>query len=59
MTTKEIEKCITLLFCMFMLLLTMFVGLIAGIIKIKEKVEEIEKSNLQVHEYILNRIETK
>lgn len=59
MTTKEIEKCIMLLFCMFMLLITMFVGLITGIIKIKEKVEEIEKTNLQGHEYILNRIETK
>ena len=59
MTIKEIEKCIMLLFCMFMLLITMFVGLITGLIKIKEKVEEIENSNLQVHEYILNKIETK
>lgn len=59
MTTKEIEKCIMLLFCMFMLLITIFVGLITGLIKIKEKVEEIEKTNLEVHEYILNKIETK
>ena len=59
MTIKEIEKCIMLLFCMFILLITMFVGLITGLIKIKEKVEEIENSNLQVHEYILNKIETK
>lgn len=59
MTIKEIEKCIMFLFCMFMLLITMFIGLITGIIKIKEKIDEIEKSNLEVHEYILNRIETK
>ena len=59
MTIKDIEKCLIILFCMFMLLITMFVGLITGLIKIKEKIEEIENSNLQVHEYILNRIETK
>lgn len=59
MTTKEIEKCFIFLFCMFMLLITMVVGLITGLIKIKEKIDSLEERNLQVHEYILNRLETK
>lgn len=59
MTTKEIEKCIMILFCMFMLLITIFIGLITGLIKIKEKIDDLEERNLQVHEYILNRLETK
>lgn len=59
MTTKEIEKYIILLFCMFIMLVLSIVGLITGIIKIKQQVDELEKTNLQVHEYILNRIEIK
>lgn len=59
MTTKEIEKCIMLLFCMFMLLLTIIIGIITGMIKIKQDINEIKQNDLEVHEYIFNRIETK
>lgn len=59
MSDKQIKAYLNIIVCLLAGIMLTITGIIAGLVKITNKVEEIEKSNLQVHEYILNRIEVK
>ena len=59
MSDKQIKAYLNIIICILAGIMLTITGLIAGIIKISNKIEEYEKTNLQVHEYILNKIEVK
>ena len=63
MSDKQIKAYLNIIICILAGIMLTITGIIAGIIaeiiKISNRIEEYEKTNLQVHEYILNRIEVK
>lgn len=59
MSDKQIKAYLNIIICLLAGIMLTITGIIAGLIKITNKVEEYEQRNLQVHEYILNRIEVK
>lgn len=59
MSDKQIKAYLNIIICLLAGIMLTITGIIAGLVKITNKVEEYEQRNLQVHEYILNRIEVK
>lgn len=59
MSDKQIKAYLNVIICLLAGIMLTITGLIAGLIKISNKVEDYEQRNLQVHEYILNKIEVK
>lgn len=59
MSDKQIRIYLNIIICLLAGIMLTITGIIAGLVKITNKVEEYEQRNLQVHEYILNRIEVK
>jgi hypothetical protein len=59
MSDKQIKAYLNIILCLLAGIMLTIIGIIAGLVKITNKVEEYEQRNLQVHEYIFNRIETK
>ena len=59
MSDKQIKAYLNIIICILAGIILTITGIIAGLVKITNKIEEYEKTNLQVHEYILNRIEVK
>ena len=59
MSDKQIKAYLNIIICLLAGIMLTITGIIAGLVKITNKVEEYEKRNLEVHEYILNRIEVK
>lgn len=59
MSDKQIKAYFNIILCVLIGIMLTITGIIAGIIKISNKIDENEQRNLQVHEYILNRIEVK
>lgn len=59
MSDKQIKAYLNIIICLLAGIMLTITGIIAGLVKITNKVEEYEQRNLQVHEYLLNRIEVK
>lgn len=59
MSDKQIKAYLNIIICLLAGIMLTITGIIAGLVKISNKVEEYEQRNLQVHEYILNKIEVK
>ena len=59
MSDKQIKAYLNIIICLLTGIMLTITGIIAGLVKISNKVEEYEQRNLEVHEYILNRIEVK
>ena len=59
MSDKQIKAYLNIIICILAGIMLTITGIIAGLVKITNKIEDYEKTNLQVHEYILNRIEVK
>ena len=56
MSDKQIKAYLNIIICLLAGIMLTITGIIAGLVKISNKVEEYEQRNLQVHEYVLNRI---
>ena len=56
MSDKQIKAYLNIIICLLAGIMLTITGIIVGLIKISNKVEEYEQRNLQVHEYIFNRI---
>lgn len=59
MSDKQIRTYLNIIICLLAGIMLTITGIIVGLVKITNKVEEYEQRNLQVHEYMLNRIEVK
>lgn len=56
MSDKQIKAYLNIIICLLVGIMLIIIGIIVGLVKITNKVEEYEQKNLEVHEYILNRI---
>ena len=59
MSDKQIKAYLNIIICLLAGIMLTITGIIAGLVKITNNIKEYEQRNLQVHEYILNRIEVK